>query len=73
MIPAFGDDAHKYLEHFVHSGMAEGRQGSKEFDHAAYKANNPDLAALFGNDNVKYYEHYIAGGKQEGRLATAQN
>lgn len=73
LIPAFGDDAHKYLEHFVHSGMAEGRQGSKEFDLAAYKANNPDLAALFGNDNVKYYERYIAGGKQEGRLATAQN
>lgn len=72
LIPAFGDDEHKYIEHFVQSGMKEGRQGNKNFNLAAYKANNPDLVALFGDDNVKYYEHYIAGGKQEGRLATTQ-
>ena len=66
----FGDNQWKYLEHFVNSGMREGRQGSAEFNLAAYKANNPDLAATFGNDNAKYYEHYISSGKSEGRKAS---
>ena len=60
----------KYLEHFVNSGMKEGRQGSSAFNLAAYKANNPDLVAAFGEDNQKYYEHYISSGKSEGRKAS---
>ena len=66
----FGDNQWKYLEHFVNSGMKEGRQGSAEFSLAAYKANNPDLVAAFGEDNQKYYEHYISSGKAEGRKAS---
>nr|DAH17258.1 MAG TPA: hypothetical protein [Caudoviricetes sp.] len=66
----YGNNQYKYYEHFITSGMKEGRQGSKSFNLAAYKANNPDLAAAFGDDNAKYYEHYIATGKAEGRKAT---
>lgn len=66
----FGDNQWKYLEHFVNSGMKEGRQGSSTFSLAAYKANNPDLVAAFGEDNQKYYEHYISSGKSEGRKAS---
>ena len=66
---AFGDNQKALFEHFINSGMKEGRQGSSQFNLAAYKANNPDLVALFGDDNVKYYEHYMAGGKDEGRKA----
>ena len=66
----YGDNQWKYLEHFVNSGMKEGRQGSAEFSLAAYKANNPDLVATFGDDNAKYYEHYISSGKAEGRQAS---
>ena len=66
----FGDNQWKYLEHFVNSGMKEGRQGSSAFNLAAYKANNPDLVAAFGEDNQKYYEHYISSGKSEGRKAS---
>lgn len=65
----YGDNQWKYLEHFVNSGMKEGRQGSAGFNLAAYKANNTDLVSLFGDDNQKYYEHYVAGGKAEGRKA----
>lgn len=65
----YGDNEWKYLEHFVNSGMKEGRQGSEEFNLEAYKANNPDLVGAFGDDNQKYYEHYIASGKSEGRKA----
>ena len=57
------------FEHFVTSGMKEGRQGSAGFNLSAYKANNPDLVAVFGDDNVKYYEHYISQGRAEGRVA----
>lgn len=69
LVSLYGDNQYKYFQHFVSSGMKEGRQGSTEFNLAAYKANNPDLVAAFGDDNVKYYEHYISSGKAEGRKA----
>lgn len=65
----FGTNQKALFEHFVTSGIKEGRQGSAEFNLNTYKANNPDLVAAFGDDNVKYYEHYISGGKAEGRIA----
>lgn len=70
LVSVFGDDEHKYIEHFIQNGMKEGRRGKKDFDLTAYKENNPDLVAVFGDDNVKYYEHYISSGKAEGRKAT---
>lgn len=65
----FGDNQWKLFQHFINSGMKEGRQASSEFNLAAYKANNPDLVSIFGDDNSKYYEHYISSGKAEGRKA----
>ena len=58
LVAVYGENPWKLLQHFINSGMKEGRQGSSEFNLAAYKANNPDLVALFGDDNAKYYEHY---------------
>lgn len=66
----YGNNDYKYLQHFITSGMAEGRQANYYFNLAAYKNNNPDLVAVFGDDNAKYYEHYITTGKAEGRKAT---
>ena len=65
----FGEDSERYLEHFVQSGMSEGRQGSEEFSLSIYKANYADLQAAFGDNNVAYYMHYIQAGKAEGRNA----
>lgn len=65
----FGTNQKALFEHFISSGMKEGRQGSAEFNLSTYKTNNPDLVAVFGNDNAKYYEHYISNGKVEGRIA----
>lgn len=64
-----GTNQKALFEHFISSGMKEGRQGSSNFNLDTYKANNPDLVAAFGNDNVKYYDHYITSGKAEGRIA----
>ena len=55
------------LEHFVTSGMAEGRQGSAEFNVNTYKNRYSDLRSAFGNDLKQYYLHYITCGKAEGR------
>ena len=47
--------------------MSEGRQGSSEFNVAAYRARYADLSNAYGDDLVKYYMHYIRAGKAEGR------
>lgn len=66
----YRNNDYKYFQHFITSGMAEGRQANYDFNLATYKNNNPDLVAAFGDDNAKYYEHYITTGKAEGRKAT---
>lgn len=70
---AVGHDMTALLEHFVDSGMKEGREGKADFDVRAYMKNNLDLLALYGiNDLSVYYYHYMQSGKAEGRKATAQ-
>lgn len=64
---AFGSDEYGALQHFVEHGMAEGRQGSAEFNVIAYRNRYDDLRAGYGNDNKGYYLHYLYSGKVEGR------
>lgn len=59
------------FNHFVNSGMSEGRQGSEEFNVQAYRARYADLNAVYGNDLKAYYLHYIRSGKAEGRNGRA--
>ena len=66
---AFGFDDQELLEHFVGTGMAEGRQGSADFNVRDYRNNYEDLRNAFGADLKKYYLHYINYGKDEGRTA----
>lgn len=67
---AFGSNEAALFNHFLTSGMAEGRQGSAEFDVNFYRAAYPDLQAVFGDDLVAYYNHYMTCGKAEGRVGT---
>lgn len=69
LFAAFGFDEKKLLEHFVLSGMAEGRRATPEFDVNAYMTHNPDLLAAFGTDLKSYYMHYVTYGQAEGRTA----
>ncbi len=57
------------LKHYTESGMLEGRQGSSEFDLAAYMTYNPDLVAAYQGNYELYIEHYVKSGKAEGRKA----
>lgn len=69
---AFGDDSAKYFQHFLHNGMAEGRQACENFDVKIYKNNYKDLQAAFGNNTALYYTHYMEYGKAENRNATSE-
>lgn len=64
-----GDNAKALYDHFINSGMAEGRQSSDQFNISVYKANNQDLIDVFGDDLMKYYNHFIESGCNENRLS----
>lgn len=65
---AIGDNSNSLFNHFLTSGMAEGRQGNEEFNVRYYKEKYPDLQAAFGEDLPSYYLHYATIGKAEGRI-----
>jgi hypothetical protein len=64
---AFNLDDTSTLQHFVNSGMSEGRIGNDSFNVKIYKDRYPDLRAIFGNNLKSYYLHYISYGAKEGR------
>ncbi|MBQ9928717.1 MAG: VanW family protein [Lachnospiraceae bacterium] len=62
------------FEHFVTTGMKEGRNGSADFQLKAYMLNNLDLLPVYGaKDLSAYYIHYMTCGKSEGRVAIFNN
>lgn len=68
-----GNDSQKLLQHFLTSGMKEGRRGSAEFNVWFYMDSYPDLMTAFGlADLTSYYEHYMSLGKAEGRNAAGE-
>lgn len=66
---ALGYDYNSLYQHYLNSGLAEGRSGSAEFNCLVYQNNYPDLQAAFGNDYRAYCVHYENYGKAEGRIA----
>lgn len=65
-----GNDPAALLNHFITSGMKEGRNGNATFHVRAYMYNNLDLVAAYGaGDLSNYYIHYICHGQKEGRIA----
>ena len=67
---AFGTDTKKLFDHFIHYGMAEGRQAYAGFNPKAYRERYEDLDKAFGNDMKQYYKHYCEYGKKENRIGT---
>lgn len=66
---ACGDDAKALYNHFISSGIVEGRQSSKQFSIFVYRDNNEDLIDAFGDDLIKYYNHFIEYGYNENRVS----
>lgn len=67
---AIGKNEAALFEHFVTTGMKEGRNGSADFQLKAYMLNNLDLLPIYGaKDLSAYYIHYMTCGKAEGRNA----
>lgn len=63
-----GTDPKALYNHFVKSGMKEGRQAISTFNVNVYKEKNEDLAKEFGDDLPSYYNHYAEGGCKEDRI-----
>ena len=69
VVAAIGNDAELLYQHYVNSGMLEGRQPSAAFNAQIYMSNYEDLQAVYGNNIAAYVQHYILVGQAEGRVA----
>lgn len=58
------------LDHFLSTGMKEGRQGNSSFDVNSYRMQYADLRQKYGDSLKDYYDHYIKEGYSQGRQAT---
>ncbi len=65
---AYGYDEEQLLNHFLTSGMKEGRVACDSFNVSVYRENNSDLVNVYGDDLPAYYEHYMSCGHSEGRI-----
>ena len=65
---AFGTDATRLYNHFVNSGVKEGRQASPMFSVDYYLKNNADLKAAFGSNRESAFNHFVAHGINESRV-----
>lgn len=65
---AFGYDKDKLMNHFLTSGMKEGRIACETFNVSVYKEKNADLVSAYGDDLPAYYEHYMNCGHTENRI-----
>lgn len=67
---AFGDNAEALKNHWLNTGINEGRIASLTFDAKYYLNKYEDLAKAFGNDYKAAYEHFKNSGIKEGRQAS---
>lgn len=63
---AFGSNPEAAQNHWISSGLGEGRLASAVFSVNWYRYKNYDLGA-FGGNNELYIRHYVQNGIQEGR------
>lgn len=67
---AYGTDSKKLFDHFLRTGMKEGRQAYAGFCVHAYRDRYSDLRKAFGADLPRYYRHYCEFGLKEKRIST---
>ena len=65
---AFNGDYESSLQHYLVTGIYEGRNGSALFNGKNYMNQNPDLQNAFGSQNILAgLKHYLLYGKAQGR------
>ncbi|MBQ4259988.1 MAG: S-layer homology domain-containing protein [Lachnospiraceae bacterium] len=70
---AFGDDWDAYVDHYLTTGIYEGRDQGKLFDPWEYAAAYEDVREECGDDAGKIIEHYVTFGIKENRpIGTTQ-
>lgn len=70
----YHEDEDLLLEHFQTVGIHEGRQGSEDFNVAAYMENcDSKLVKAFGEDYECYYFYYALNQKTESKIDTAND
>jgi hypothetical protein len=57
------------FDHFMNTGIYEGRQGNADFNINAYRTRYEDLREAYGTNLQRYLWHYVTTGKSEGRVA----
>jgi signal peptidase I len=62
---AYGTDAVKLYQHFLTTGIKEGRKASPVFDVKYYVRNNSELYSIFGDDHEAAFSHFIDYGQHE--------
>ncbi len=67
-----GKDGEMLFQHFVSTGIREGRSGIEAFNLKAYVFYNEDLLNVYKTDISGYCRHYLEQGKDEGRISTPQ-
>lgn len=63
----YGNNPTELYQHFMNSGIYEGRPASPMFDVIEYQKMYPDLQIVYGNNYALYYQHYLEAGVKEGR------
>lgn len=69
VVAVLGNDPAKLLNHYINSGIYEGRDASATFNASIYALANSDIAAVYGDNLESYVEHYLAFGAKENRIA----
>ena len=69
LLSAFGAGNYRTaLDHFLFSGLHEGRRASPTFDVGYYLSIYPDLQQAFGPTNYPTaFDHWVLTGRSEGR------
>ena len=63
----YGANEAALYQHFITTGIYEGREASPLFNVVEYKKTYPALQAVLGDDYSRYYQHYLNNGIAEGR------
>ena len=65
----YGENWDGYVDHYLTTGLYEGRDEGKLFDPWKYAEAYPDVKAAYGDDANAIIQHYVNHGINEGKTA----